>query len=70
VLGAWAVIHILLSLWLIPQYSLAGAAIATAVAMSGWNLTLAWLVRRELGINSTIAGVALLWQKLAPRTTT
>lgn len=50
-----AVIHVLLSVFLIPRYGITGAAIATAITMSLVNLTSAAIVQFKLGI-TTIPG--------------
>ena len=49
-----AVINIILNALLIPPMGLVGAAIATAVSMAAWNITMLVYVQRKLGINSTI----------------
>jgi len=41
---------------LIPLLGALGAAISSTVAMSAWNLAMAYWVRRELGIDATALG--------------
>jgi O-antigen/teichoic acid export membrane protein len=47
-----AIINIALNLLLIPLWGIVGAAAATAVSMTVWNVLLWWKVRIKLGINS------------------
>lgn len=54
VFAAVAALNIVLNAVLIPRLGAPGAATATAVSMALWNLTLIVLVRRRLGINSTV----------------
>jgi O-antigen/teichoic acid export membrane protein len=54
VFAAVAAVNIAANLVLIPRMGAAGAATATAVSMALWNLTLIVLVRRRLGIHSTV----------------
>ena len=49
-----AVFNVLFNLLLIPPYGIEGAAVATAASVAIWNVHLAWLVRRRLGISVTI----------------
>lgn len=56
VLTLFAALQLALSCWLIPWMGIAGAALATTVTLVGWNLTLACLVWRNLGINPTVFG--------------
>jgi O-antigen/teichoic acid export membrane protein len=65
VLGVFAVIHFVLAACLIWQFSLVGAALATSIATIGWNVTLAWYVRRELGVDSTIFSLRQLFRSTA-----
>jgi len=44
-----AVVNILLNALLIPRHGLMGAAVATAVSGTVWNVWAAWLVRRRVG---------------------
>ncbi len=49
-----AALNIILNLFLIPAFGLAGAASATAISLALWNITLHQIVKRRIGINSTI----------------
>ena len=53
VLAFAAALNVGLNFALIPRYGLIGAAVATGLATVAWNVTLAVLVRRRLGIRST-----------------
>ncbi len=52
-----AVLNIALNVLLIPTYDMLGAALASAISVSIWNIALVILVRVRLGLNST----ALAW---------
>ncbi len=54
VIGASALMNVVLNVVLIPLFGIVGAAIATTASMTAWNLTLVVLVRRRLGINSLV----------------
>jgi len=54
VFGASALLNIVLNAVLIPPYGLLGAAFATAITMSLWNIVLIVYVMRKLNINPTI----------------
>lgn len=56
VLAGAAFLNVALNASLIPIYGMVGAAIATAVSLCVWNFTLAYLVWKDLKINSTIFG--------------
>jgi O-antigen/teichoic acid export membrane protein len=43
-----------MDLALIPRFGIEGAAIASAVSLITWNLTLLYRVRQRLGINPTV----------------
>jgi O-antigen/teichoic acid export membrane protein len=49
-----AALNIILNLILIPLFGIAGAAVATAVSMILWNVTLVVYIRNRLYLNSTI----------------
>jgi O-antigen/teichoic acid export membrane protein len=53
VLAFAAALNVGLNFVLIPRYGLVGAAVATGLATVAWNVTLAVMVRRRLGIRST-----------------
>ncbi len=54
------IVNVALNSLLIPEYGFNGAAIATTVSMSLWNISMLFYVRIKLGINSTaIARVRL-----------
>ena len=57
--GCSAVLNFGLNLVLIPQFGLLGAAIATAICMSVWNLWLHVLVVKHLGIRPSIWAAVL-----------
>lgn len=59
VLGATAVVNVALNLFLIPRLGLVGAALATAISTTAWNLAMASQVWRLLGI-AAYPGAALL----------
>lgn len=61
--GISAALNLILNALLIPQWSIAGAAIATAVSMVTWNVLLAILVYRTIGIHSTALGTFHLRRK-------
>lgn len=46
-------LNVLLNLFLIPPYGLAGAASATAVSLIIWNIVLCRIVKKRIWINST-----------------
>jgi O-antigen/teichoic acid export membrane protein len=46
---------------LIPEWGLEGAAVATAVGTSIWNILMAILVYKRLGIHTTVLGEIRLW---------
>ena len=48
-----ALLNVALNIALIPAFDMLGAALASAVSVSVWNVTLAALVRYRLGLNST-----------------
>lgn len=47
-------LNILLNLFLIPLFGMAGAAVATAVSLILWNIMLYKIVKKRIGINSTV----------------
>ena len=51
-----AVLNLVLNLLLIPAFGIVGAAVASAISLISWNLILAVLVYRRLGIHSTALG--------------
>lgn len=54
VMGLSALVNICLNLVLIPKWGLFGAAFATMITMILWNVWLAILVKKYLGINSFV----------------
>ena len=56
IFGGALLISFVLNLLLIPRFGAVGAATASSVAMSTWNLAMAFWVRRELGIDATALG--------------
>ncbi|MEJ2115121.1 MAG: polysaccharide biosynthesis C-terminal domain-containing protein, partial [Gammaproteobacteria bacterium] len=48
------IINIVLNLLFIPRYGIEGAAIATAISIAFWNISLAIYIKYKLSINSTI----------------
>lgn len=54
VIGLAAVLNIALNALLIPRFGLEGAAVSTAVSTAFWNITLVVLVRKRIGIRSTV----------------
>lgn len=53
VLVSAAALNVILNLLLVPRYGQVGAAVATAASTIAWNVTLAFRVRRLLGVRST-----------------
>ena len=51
VMGISAFMNIILNLMLVPIYGIMGAAIATAITMIFWNITMLVLVQKHLNIN-------------------
>lgn len=49
-------ISMIANLLLIPRFGATGAAVASALALSAWNLAMAFHVRRETGIDATALG--------------
>ena len=47
-------LNVALNLYLIPQYSMEGAAVATAISIISWNLLMLYYVRKKIGIDTTI----------------
>ena len=62
-LGIGALLNIVLSLILIPQWGLEGAAVATTISMVAWNLLLVAFVFKRLQIHTTIFGTISLWRR-------
>jgi O-antigen/teichoic acid export membrane protein len=52
--GSSAVLNIILNACFIPLWGIEGAAFSTSACMIIWNIILAFVVRKKLGINSTI----------------
>jgi O-antigen/teichoic acid export membrane protein len=57
-MGLAAVVNVALNLALIPLWGLAGAAVASSAGLVLWNVILAAMVQRRLGIASTAWGTA------------
>jgi O-antigen/teichoic acid export membrane protein len=47
-----AVINVVLNYYLIPIYGIKGAAIASVVSLSFWNLTMVYMVKRKFGFST------------------
>jgi len=58
-----AVLNLVLNVLLIPAYGIVGAAVAAAISLISWNLILAALVYRRLGIHSTALGQIRMTQR-------
>jgi O-antigen/teichoic acid export membrane protein len=56
ILTIFAGLQLVLSCLLIPWLGIHGAALATTVTLIGWNMALAVVVWRNLGINPTVFG--------------
>jgi O-antigen/teichoic acid export membrane protein len=54
--GISALLNIIMNAFLIPKWGIEGAAIATTTSMVVWNILLAILVYKRLGIHSTALG--------------
>ena len=54
ILGGAALLNAVLNILLIPLYGMLGAACATAITMALWNVAMATVVRRELGLFPTV----------------
>jgi O-antigen/teichoic acid export membrane protein len=65
--GAAALTNIILNALLIPRLGIAGAALATALTTIGMSATLVTLVRRRLGLRSSIFGVLRTQRLSSPR---
>lgn len=59
VLSVSALLNLALNLLLIPTYGIVGAAIATAVTTLIWNTGLVYVIRRNLGVQSSVLS---LWR--------
>ncbi|MEE2751394.1 MAG: polysaccharide biosynthesis C-terminal domain-containing protein [Myxococcota bacterium] len=51
-LAASLVINVVLNLWWIPLFGVVGAAYATVVAYTSWNVVAVFVIRRQMRINS------------------
>jgi O-antigen/teichoic acid export membrane protein len=47
-----SVINVVLNYYLIPIYGIKGAAIASVVSLSFWNLTMVYMVKRKFGFST------------------
>ena len=54
VLGVSATLNIILNFLLIPNYGIEGAALATALILILWNVTLAIYIKKTINLSSTI----------------
>lgn len=61
--GISAVLNIILNALLIPEWSIEGAAIATAISMVTWNILLAIWVYKKISIHSSVLGKYVPWRK-------
>ncbi|MCC6167025.1 MAG: polysaccharide biosynthesis C-terminal domain-containing protein, partial [Caldilineaceae bacterium] len=59
-IGLSTALNLLLAPPLIHFWGLEGAALATAVSLSLWNVLLVVLVRRRVGIDATLSGRAIV----------
>jgi O-antigen/teichoic acid export membrane protein len=66
ILTCFAGVQLVLSCILIPWLGIVGAALATTVTLVGWNVALALVVRRNLGINATVFGSWPKWSHDRP----
>lgn len=55
-----ALLNVALNALLIPSFGAEGAAAATSISLTTWNLVLVWRVRSRLGIDSTVLGALRL----------
>lgn len=55
-LAAGMIVNIALSVLLIPQWGIDGAATAATLTVIFWNVVLGWFVMKRLGIDATAAG--------------
>jgi O-antigen/teichoic acid export membrane protein len=62
--GVSTILNVVLCVILIPKYGIAGAAVASALTLVGWNLILVYFVARKLGINSSVIN-SLLFRKMS-----
>ncbi len=62
-MGISAVLNIIMNAMLIPKWSMTGAATAAASSMIIWNILLAVLVYKTIGIHSTALGIIKLRRK-------
>jgi O-antigen/teichoic acid export membrane protein len=62
--GISALLNIILNAFLIPRWGLEGAAAATTITVIFWNILLAVLVYKRLGIHSTALGEIRLWKQV------
>lgn len=58
VLAVTSMLNILLNLIFIPKFGLNGAAVATLVTVIIWNLSLCFLIRKKLSLDSTPLGLS------------
>lgn len=62
--GVSTILNVVLNVILIPKYGIAGAAVASALTVMGWNLILVYFVATKLGINSSVIN-SLLFRKMS-----
>lgn len=62
--GVGAILNIILNALLVPFFGMMGAAIATTLSTTMWNVALAYVSWRNLGINSTVFAI---WQAVRTR---
>jgi O-antigen/teichoic acid export membrane protein len=62
--GVSTILNVVLNAILIPKYGIAGAAVASALTVMGWNLILVYFVATKLGINSSVIN-SLLFRKMS-----
>jgi O-antigen/teichoic acid export membrane protein len=44
-----ALLNVVLNFFLIPQYGILGAAVASAISMAGWNIVASWYIKHKFG---------------------
>jgi O-antigen/teichoic acid export membrane protein len=60
ILGASAVLNLILNGTLIPVWGLEGAAIASIIATMGWTITMTVIAVKQIGINPTVLAVNVI----------
>ena len=63
ILGICVVLNAILNAILIPLYGMEGAAIATTLTFTAWNLTMVWFSHSILGISPTVLSAYTLFRR-------